>query len=1383
MTCIVPVRLPDIDFARIRPYGQPPSQAAAFEELTSILIEQGVVEWPEGTRFHRFGNPDGGREGKGVLPSGDVWAWQAKYLFEFDASAAGQVTASFRRVLELETNLTRYMVALPLDLPAGDTDKQTSAFTRWSEKVSEWEALARQQGLEVDFVFVGAHQLVEALTEPRHAGRARYWLDAQVLTPDWQSRRLEEVVAQAGRRYTPRLHVEVDTVRALDAVGRVEAYVQRWQQVLAELREARRWSWRAPADVASAYDEALPNCAAALDEADAALVLMIAGTRSTDTLPQVDAALDEAVQALLSIDALLHEHSMTKDRYFVGDAASLYSEVRAALSAVRRGEELARSATTRAAREKVLVLTGRAGVGKTHLLCDVASRRIAERRPTVLLLGQEFDGRSLLPQIGELTGLGGSADDIFAVLDAAAETAGHMGLFMIDALNEVERPERWRDGARALILSAARYPHVGLVLSCRTEFVETVIGDANVPSIEHIGFAEATDVAVRRFTEDFGLEPPTFPVLNPEFSNPLFLKLTCESLATLGATRFPFGAAGLLTLCDAFLEAVNKRLSEPGRGDYDERSDLVRRVAHELALLGEGAIERADVQRITEVALPDRPWSRSLMHGLISEGVLIELSDGRITFGYQRLGDVMRAEAIAGRTLGEIRGWLKELGDKVWRVRGVLGALGVIIPERHGVELIDLATDEDGRVEYDFVDSFLESLLLRAPAAVSPRAIEIVQRLLDDGYQVGEIWDRLIRIACVPGHPLNAEWLHSYLAAYEVADRDVSWSTWLVGSVDFEEETPVRSLMEWAWPSDLQARATVPDDVAVLATQMLGWLLTTSDRRVRDRATKSIVSVGERAPAAFARTLSRFRGTNDPYVIERLTAAACGVLLRSADVDAARHIADSLLELVEDGWPEHLMTRDFVRRVLEVAQGIGWSGPDGRPPYGAAWPIVTRPIEEIEALAGPPDYAYGSIWHSVAGMGDFGSYVLGSSLRHVVCEDEATLRHDAERAVFDRALELGWTPERFAGIDRGRPGGRDGVVERVGKKYQWIGFYEVLGRIVDHHAVKPSYGEEDPRLYQYPEQVVWRDIDPTVLVRKPTAGPPQPPWFSPADAQFPAGTVDEYPADLAGVPDPLELISVSDPEGGSWLVLVSNPDWEQPQPPEVQALHVPRLRVWMQVHAYLVPQGDAAALRKWAKGKNWFGRWMPDTVDVHNVLLGAYPGDPAWSDADGSIEWWDRQGGPQPPNLWECAAWYGGTGTSRDASADGETTGYVPTARLLDLLRLSRGIDFSWTDGFGVAVMDPSVTLGGPGSLVMRRDLVSRLADAGMTIFWTVLIGNELVRRDLMPPGDDYRWVSASGSYVINGDRVEQLGADAIRCRPGPATEYEVEWVTKKAEL
>ncbi len=371
--------LPDIDFHQIRPYGQPPSRAVGFEELASILIEHGAVEWPAGVRFVRFGAPDGGREGKGVLPNGDVWAWQAKYLFEFDASAVGQVTSSVRRVVGNEPTLKRYFVAMPLDLPAGDTADRQSAHTKWTEKVAEWQRLARAKGQEVEFTFVGAHALLTALTEPRNAGRARYWFGADVLTPEWQKRHLEEVVAKAGPRYTAKLHVEVDAVASVHAAGRDAMYVDRWRHVLAELREARHWPWRAPGGLEGVFVALLPACATALDAVDEALAQLIASASSTGDMPPTEPVLAEASVSLRHVDDALHEHALTKDRYFVGDAASLYSEVRRARSAVASAQELSDTVATDAAREKAMLLTGRAGVGKTHLLCDVMSHRTCSR--------------------------------------------------------------------------------------------------------------------------------------------------------------------------------------------------------------------------------------------------------------------------------------------------------------------------------------------------------------------------------------------------------------------------------------------------------------------------------------------------------------------------------------------------------------------------------------------------------------------------------------------------------------------------------------------------------------------------------------------------------------------------------------------------------------------------------------------------------------------------------------------------------------------------------------------------------------------------------------------------------------------------------------------
>ena len=84
-----------------------------------------------------------------------------------------------------------------------------------------------------------------------------------------------------------------------------------------------------------------------------------------------------------------------------------------------------------------------------------------------------------------------------------------------------------------------------------------------------------------------------------------------------------------------------------------------------------------------------------------------------------------------------------------------------------------------------------------------------------------------------------------------------------------------------------------------------------------------------------------------------------------------------------------------------------------------------------------------------------------------------------------RAHELGWTPERFADFDRRMtsPSRHEHRLERIGKKYQWIAFHELIGRLSDIALVGGSF-REDPELYEGPWQVDTREMDPTILVTR-----------------------------------------------------------------------------------------------------------------------------------------------------------------------------------------------------------------------------------------------------------------------------------------------------------
>ena len=1387
----MPSSLPDIDFRNIRPFGQSASRAAGFEGLACILLER-FREWPDGIRFERFGAPDGGREGRATLPDGSVTAWQVKYLFRFDSTAASQVGRSFHRTLDTEPKLCHYVVVLPIDLPAGDTNKRMSAHTRWTTKVKEWEGKARESGREVEFEFVGLHELSVALLNPSEAGLIRYWFDQSFMDVSWFQKRMDTAIAKAGPRYSPKLHTETRAVSVLNGVGRTSGFETSWRKGLARLRESRRFPWRAPEDASKEVADVLTACENCLDEVDGTICSVISSISGFKDIPEPRDQILSARRELSRLSDLLHAEYWQKNGYHYPEPVrTLRYKAQQAYRALDLLLELEDSEATQAARSREVLIEGAAGTGKTHLLCDAAQKRVESGLPTVLVMGQDFDRWVPRNQIPHLTSFDGSVDEEVAALATASQAVGVMGLLIIDALNESEQPTSWKDDLRVLQQIVARHDQVALVVSCRSEFLPDVIGETSMPKIKHEGFDEATEDAVMRFAQEYGFEAVSFPVLNPEFSNPLFLKLTCEALKTLGYNRFPLGSAGLTTVCDAFLDAVNHRLALPERCDFDKESRFVQQAVERLALellnserFSGSLISRERAKQILGEILPRSNWSESLLKGLLDEGVLIATSNG-IGFGYQRLGDVAVASRLCADTTetgDRIKEWVAGLSHDRWFIRGVLGVLAVMLPERKRVELIDILNDDNEYNHRENLDLFVQSLPLRATEAVSDRTVHILQRLLCDDYTQEAVCEVLVRLSCVPGHPLNSKWIHAWLLSQELPRRDALWSVFLVNGT--QDSSPIGRLISWARNSGSDAEP----DVRRLAGLILGWMLTTSDNRVRDQATKALVALLESDPRAARDTLKQFSGVNDPYVIERLTGVACGIALRSADPDSHHQLATGLAELVGCEWPAHLLTCDYAHRVFRLALATDWAPPSGTdpnghpysgPPYGTELPSPVLTTDEIERMTETPNHDYLTIWLSLGEWGDFGRYVLSSAIQRFETQNKKELLDLSRRAVFERVIDLGWSPEVFSEIDDrlhhySSISRIDHAVERIGKKYQRIAFYELLGNLADNLVVSDPLTDELPVQYSHAEQLAWRDIDPTFIAQKAdtAATTRQSVWFSPQQAEFDPNQTGQPPSDINGMPDPLALIAVQDDNRRSWLVLESLPVWSEALHPDEEVLNRSRLDVWMQIRSYLIPATSLPAIRDWAADKDWHCRWMPESVDIHSAFLASHPNDPAWASASGEIDeidWRISERKMPPCDLWKTAASYGGTGGNRDQSAHEQAYGLVPSRRLYDLLDLNRAGDFVWMNSEGIIIVqDPSATGGEPSTLLAsREETVSRLASNSLTVFWTVLAGKDLIK-DIRQRDESPQWISSSAVYALDGEGVVRCLSATARLRKGP---------------
>jgi hypothetical protein len=88
----------------------------------------------------------------------------------------------------------------------------------------------------------------------------------------------------------------------------------------------------------------------------------------------------------------------------------------------------------------------------------------------------------------------------------------------------------------------------------------------------------------------------------------------------------------------------------------------------------------------------------------------------------------------------------------------------------------------------------------------------------------------------------------------------------------------------------------------------------------------------------------------------------------------------------------------------------------------------------------------------------------------------------AQRWIFKKVLDLGWTVERFGRFDREvDPHGRAAnKPERIGKKYQWIAYHEFLARVSDNFEFSGDSGSGRIETYEGPWQISYiRDIDPS----------------------------------------------------------------------------------------------------------------------------------------------------------------------------------------------------------------------------------------------------------------------------------------------------------------
>jgi len=997
--------LPDIDFKTIREHGG--CRAKGFEELCCQLAQ--LQDRPAGAHHYRKGpGADAGVECFTRFADGSERGWQVKYYWQIDSSLMGSLSNSIDVALEKHPNLASYIVCLPFDPSDGRTGKGKTPLAKWEEWRDRWVSQAQIQGRSLGIDLWSASVLIGQLLAdgPLHAGRLFYWFSHQPLTQDWLRQRFAVTKHDLGSRYTADTSIALPIRQALLAFARDPRLhcdlEQRWLAISRArsqaIQDIRRLAQGVGAVPPMGFDAKLMQIAINSEAMQ---------TPAAEAVPIQDwlAVLRNGRSLVQSLFEWCAEQSATSEesgRQTRDSAQRALGKLEDALDDACSELQDDRWALVN---HHCVLVTGAGGVGKSHLLADVAAYQIEHGRPAVMLLGQKLvEGNPWHQVIAELElPHGTSTDQFLGAMDAAAQAAGVRGLVLIDALNERHGIDIWPDRLAGFMQQFERFPNLGLILSCRSTYVRHVIpasvGADTLPRLEHGGFGTAD---TRAYLAMRGFALPGVPLPAPELENPLFLKTCCDSLEKKGLRELPKGLQGTTAIFDFYLgavaEGVETRLRlEPRRRIVKCAVDALARAmateATEYLLVG-------DVQRLLDKVLPAHgQYERDLLFQLEAEGLLTIETLGAgdkdpqesVRFTFQRISDHAIASELIETQWDTVRprsvfaegGALHRFvsAPLLWEMAGVLEAFAVQLPERFDRELPDLVSEEN---RSEIAEYFRSSLLWRAQSHFSLRTLELIRELLGED----EIFPTLLRIATEPDNRFNADYLHNDLIAMAMPLRDSKWSIPLAKEAD-DEDSPVWTLIDWAWQCGFDP---IEDRRAELTGITLTWFLTTSERSVRDRATKALAAVLARRAWLIDYLLTRFRGVNDLYLSERLFSSIYGAMMQGfmSEGDIGRVSTLVYKELFAIGSPPlSCLIRDHGRGIIEY---VSWRGrvsapidmAKARPPYYSPWPleqVSDDVIDGYQQTRGAHRYR-DDIVNSAVTDGDFARYVIDSHVHH-----------------------------------------------------------------------------------------------------------------------------------------------------------------------------------------------------------------------------------------------------------------------------------------------------------------------------------------------------------------------------------------------------------------
>lgn len=736
--------------------------------------------------------------------------------------------------------------------------------------------------------------------------------------------------------------------------------------------------------------------------------------------------------------------------------------------------------------KQVLIISGKAGMGKSHSLADFMNSLDNEKYFPFFFLGHKFMKNDppldqMISQLDKCCDC--TSKEFLDELDDYKRLTGKQIVIAIDAINEGKGKVYWKNALFELI-ELVKEHGIKLILTVRSDYENIILNsndilsDSRVCKIEHDGFKGIEYEAIDSYCQYYGLHKPFFPFIEKVYRMPLTLKLTCEALSKNGIKEFPKNFTYEFVF-DSYVKSINFTLAN--EMDYNKTLNLVEKAlmaiaSHDQFEYNSLSYENAQIAVIESLKrFVDDSISTRFLDKLIEVNLLNYSYDKNdyLIFAYEIIGDYFQAKAIMQGFEGikytdyltnspKLKNMLAD-SSSLRMNYGCLSMLTALLPNKYNVELYSLCDEMDDEYLSFIGQMFMETLLWRKKIVFPNHKDFIKSALAVDSDLWRDFIKSLNRLGIIEENNSCLNELNNILLKLPLAPYEYIWTQDLA----FDKE--LIHVINWVWDNaDKIKKSNLLNNSIQMA-----WMTASTKSSIRDHATKALTNLLIQKPSTASDLLKNFENCKDDYVLERVYAAIYGAYCHTKTDECWKDICNQVYSLVfkgEETYP-NLYVRKYAKLMLESQLIMTTSNSNDLYPLmnstKTKWFEKIPSNEDIDSLLKSISTKYGSksreyylarkivrsmtteYGRGVGAYGDFGRYVFQGYVK--LFENQINEQSISNIITYDILVNK-FDFKLLTNFDSSYVNAsyHDEKIERISKKYQWIGMHRILGRLLDN---------------------------------------------------------------------------------------------------------------------------------------------------------------------------------------------------------------------------------------------------------------------------------------------------------------------------------------------